>query len=220
MCIFHAIFNKTGGAGDCFARDVWYNTGMDELKETVSRNLTALRKRAGMTQLEVAEKINYTDKAVSKWERGEGLPDLTVLVSLSRLYGVPLDYFIGEHGGPPRRRRGISRRRAAVILCACALVWFAATLAFVLASIFGAEGKLWLAFIAAVPASCIILVVFSALWGSRYAVFASVSALLWSAALLLFLSVGAEGMWLVFVAAAPLQALAVFWFILRGGKSK
>ena len=60
---------------------------MDELKETLAANLVRCRKRAGLTQAEVADKINYSDKAVSKWERGEGLPDLAVLVRLADLYG-------------------------------------------------------------------------------------------------------------------------------------
>ena len=72
---------------------------MDELKETLAANLVRCRKRAGLTQAEVAEKLNYSDKAVSKWERGEGLPDLAVLVRLADLYGVTLDYFVSAHEG-------------------------------------------------------------------------------------------------------------------------
>ena len=64
---------------------------MNDIKDTIAKNLTELRTRAGFTQLQLAEKLNYSDKAVSKWERGEAVPDLRVLVKLSEIYGVTVD---------------------------------------------------------------------------------------------------------------------------------
>ena len=63
----------------------------------MARNLTACRKAAGLTQMQLAEKLNYSDKAVSKWERGESLPDVAVLCELAKLYGVTLDYLVVQH---------------------------------------------------------------------------------------------------------------------------
>ena len=193
---------------------------MNDLKGTLARNLVRCRKTAGLTQLQVAEKLNYSDKAVSKWERGEGLPDLAVLVALSEMYGVTLDYLVSDHGEGDKPPRKDGRRRLVWTLCSCVLVWVIATAIFVLLSIFGVEGDLWLAFVFAAPATFVLLVIFAALWSGRYAVFASVSGLLWTCALAVFLSWHAQNVWLVFVAAAPLQVLAVFWFILRPQKSK
>ena len=56
---------------------------MDNLNYIVSKNLSDLRKRNGLTQAELAEKLNYSDKAVSKWEKGESLPGVEVLYKLS-----------------------------------------------------------------------------------------------------------------------------------------
>ena len=50
-----------------------------------------------LTQIELAEKINYSDKAVSKWERGESIPDVSVLLELSKLFGVSIDFLVTEH---------------------------------------------------------------------------------------------------------------------------
>lgn len=69
---------------------------MDNINLTVAKNLSDLRKQNKLTQLEVAEKLNYSDKAVSKWEQGESLPGIEVLYRLSRLYGVSLDYLVGD----------------------------------------------------------------------------------------------------------------------------
>ena len=65
---------------------------MKDLTPTVAKNLSSLRKARGITQGELAEKFNYSDKAISKWERGESLPDLNVLQELADFYGVTLDY--------------------------------------------------------------------------------------------------------------------------------
>ena len=69
---------------------------MKEIREIVSENLTELRKEKKLTQLELAEKINYSDKAVSKWENGEALPDIETLQKLCDFYGVTLDYLTHE----------------------------------------------------------------------------------------------------------------------------
>ena len=66
------------------------------LKQIVAENLTALRKNKGLTQLELAEKFNYSDKAVSKWEKGDTTPDIETLQALADFYGVTIDYFTHE----------------------------------------------------------------------------------------------------------------------------
>ena len=69
---------------------------MEELRKIIGKNLAELRKRHGLTQLELAEKFNYTDRAVSKWENGDTLPDIEVLYNLCAFYGITIDYLTHE----------------------------------------------------------------------------------------------------------------------------
>lgn len=195
---------------------------MEELRAIVARNLAACRRAAGLTQLQLAEKLNYSDKAVSKWERGESLPDVAVLCDLARLYGVTLDYLVSDHTGekdPPSAGKG--RRRAVVAAMSCLLVLLAATLIFSSLYFFGAEvPRPWLTFLWALPACGILLIVFSALWGGKILRTLSVSFLIWTAALCVWFTFSFPYSWLVFVVAVPLQALALFWFLLRTPRTK
>ena len=72
-----------------------------DIKENLSQNLIKFRKASGLTQIELAEKLNYSDKAVSKWERGESIPDLSVLKNIADLYGVTIDTLIS----PPSHKK-------------------------------------------------------------------------------------------------------------------
>ena len=67
-----------------------------ELEKTVAANITELRKSRQLTQLELAEKLNYSDKTISKWERGDGLPDLKTICRMAEIFGVSVDYFVTE----------------------------------------------------------------------------------------------------------------------------
>ena len=70
---------------------------MDELKLIFASNLIRLRTAAGMTQAELGEQLNYSDKSISKWERGEAIPDAAVLKRMSEIFGVTVDYLLDEH---------------------------------------------------------------------------------------------------------------------------
>ena len=67
---------------------------MQELKLIIAKNIQKLRQEKGMTQLELAEKLNYSDKSISKWERGESIPDIVVLKAVADLFEVTLDYLV------------------------------------------------------------------------------------------------------------------------------
>ena len=69
---------------------------MEDFKPIIAKNITALRQSKKMTQIELAEKLNYSDKAISKWERGESIPDIGVLKTIADLFGVSLDYLLEE----------------------------------------------------------------------------------------------------------------------------
>ena len=106
------------------------------LEQIVAENLAELRRAKGWTQAELAEKINYSDKSVSKWERGEGLPDLKVLMQLAELYGVTLDCFVtkgaaeqklAEPTVPWRQRAGF---RVVLDLLTVSIVYLLATVAY------------------------------------------------------------------------------------------
>ena len=71
---------------------------MDDIKMIIAKNIIDLRKRDGITQAELAQRLNYSDKAVSKWERGESVPDITVLKTIADIFSVKVDYLItAEH---------------------------------------------------------------------------------------------------------------------------
>lgn len=70
---------------------------MKSVLELISYNLVSLRKQNNLTQLELSQKINYSDKAISRWEKGEVTPSIEILSSLADVYGVPLTYFFEEH---------------------------------------------------------------------------------------------------------------------------
>ena len=188
---------------------------MRDLKSIVALNLVNCRKSSDMTQLQVAEKLNYSDKAVSKWERGESLPDISVLVALAKLYDVTLDYLVTEH--PPKRSRfggaGGRLRKIIFLIAACLIVFFLATVCFCLLYLFAVPGRIWMAFIYALPVCGVIAVVFSCVWGTKWDRTISVSFLIWTLALTIFLALnGVPEGWVVFVVAFPLQILTVLWF--------
>lgn len=70
---------------------------MEKLGTTIGNNLTFLRKKAGLTQLEFGEKFSYSDKTVSKWEQGDVIPSVEVLKSIADFYGVSVDFILKEH---------------------------------------------------------------------------------------------------------------------------
>lgn len=73
---------------------------MDDWKHIAAANMVRLRKASGMTQLQLAEQLHYSDKAVSKWERGESLPDLAVMKQLADFYGIRIDDFLKDPDAP------------------------------------------------------------------------------------------------------------------------
>lgn len=107
---------------------------MECLEQTVANNLAELRKKKNWTQAELAGRINYSDKTVSKWERGEALPDLRVLKQMSELFGVDLEYFVTEHGPSERiwfafPKRSVFLRMLRVLLTSSVLCLVSALIA-------------------------------------------------------------------------------------------
>ena len=70
---------------------------LNELKLISASNIISLRTAAGLTQAELGAKLNYSDKSVSKWERGEAIPDAFVLKQMAEIFGVSVDYLLSSH---------------------------------------------------------------------------------------------------------------------------
>ena len=67
-----------------------------EQKDIIAANLTGYRKKAGLSQLELAKKLNYSNKNISKWENGETTPNIFTLKQIADLYGITVDALLCE----------------------------------------------------------------------------------------------------------------------------
>ncbi|MBE6587028.1 MAG: helix-turn-helix transcriptional regulator [Ruminococcaceae bacterium] len=193
-------------------KDVGFLT---ELKKIVAKNIADLRHEAGMTQLELAEKLNYSDKAVSKWESGASIPDVGVLLEISRLFGVTVDYLLSEdHRIPVKaimKETVKGRKHLIITLLSVALVWLIATVVFVVLNLVGAWGATWLLFIYAIPVSAVVLIVFNSIWGKRRQNYLYISILMWSVLSAVYLSLIAYNFWLLFTIGIPGQIIICLW---------
>ena len=129
---------------------------MDELKLIFASNLIRLRTAAGMTQAELGEQLNYSDKSISKWERGEAIPDAAVLKRMSEIFGVTVDYLLNEHDAwqPGPEPAACDRSHHAIILVALMGIVTLAVLVFVVLWLWLGTVE-WIVFACFVPAAVI-----------------------------------------------------------------
>lgn len=191
-----------------------------ELKQNIARNITRLRKNNNLTQAELAERLSYSDKSVSKWERGDGLPDVYVLTQIAGMFGVSVNDLISESKEiePGGVVKAINRYRLMLITAlSSGLVWFSATLLYFFLKVFMPETDwLWMSFIYAIPISAIVVVVFAHLWWGILMQCLSVSALVWGAAVCIHLTMlvpNFQNIALVYAAAGVFQVLVVLWYL-------
>ena len=193
------------------------------LEQIVAANLAELRRAQGLTQAELAEKINYSDKSVSKWERGDGLPDLKVLTQLSALYGVPLDTFVTENAAheieqvqKPKSRLSL---RILTELLAVSIIFLVITVIYVLAAVY-AKVNLWTLFTWAVPLSFALLTLFNLRWSYRVCAIVFGSLLNWCFLTALYLQLLQYNIWMLFIIGIPAQAAIILFSQYRRKKNK
>lgn len=181
---------------------------MDDIKKIIANNIIELRAEAGMKQAELAEKINYSDKSVSKWERGESLPDVYILSQIAELYSVSVSALIGEIQ-PPKESK--PHYHMFILLLSLALTMAVATLLFSMFMICKVDYPAWMFFVYALPVCSIICIVFTSLWWGILWQGVSVSALIWTLGMSLYLSFELENVSLIFLVCAALQVLTLLW---------
>ncbi len=197
---------------------------MEDLKEVIAKNLVRLRREAGITQMKLAEMLNYSDKAVSKWERGDAIPDLRVLIQLAEIYHIKVDDIITEQPEKVvKPKLNLRKKRLLIVLLSVGLVWFIATGVFAIVYFYPQlERFAWLTYVVAPLVSSVVLTVFSGIWGSKLTNAVACTLILWSVVAIfhVFFAVfapviAAEKWWLFYLVAAPFQILIIFWFFLR-----
>lgn len=200
---------------------------LQELKDIIAKNIVELRKFHNLTQLELAEKLNYSDKSISKWERGESIPDVIVLKELADLFGVSLDYMVeSEHTVKSEPKVNLKMKfhnHSFITGMSIILVWLLATLSFVITDIITKEtanetSYHWFAFIYAIPVSLIVWLVLNSVWFNKRRNFLIISLLMWSGLFALFISFipfMSMNIWEIFVVGIPSQVIILLWSKLR-----
>ena len=184
------------------------------MKQIIANNIIQLRKQNKLTQAELAQRLNYSDKAISKWERGESIPDIEILKQISDMFGVTVDYLLTENAEQYKDKFKVKGQNKSnqltIALLGVSMVWLIATMIFVYANI-NLDLSLWMAFIWAVPISCIVLWVFNNMWGKRVFEIYINSLFCWSLLTAVYLQFLSYNIWLVFFIGIPIQIVAILW---------
>lgn len=195
------------------------------LSDIIARNITALRHDCGLTQAAMAAKLGYSDKSVSKWERGDGTPDIACLKKIADMFGVTVDYLLtSEHaeetplqkntdsgGGKNADGRPAAIDHRVVTLITLVGVWLIAGMVFLITHL--CNITFYLPFIVAIPVSAVVLVVFNALWGKKSWNFWLISLLCWGILLLICYVCRRYEPWLLMILGVP--ATLVVWLSCR-----
>ena len=195
-------------------------------QELLAKNLVYYRKASGLTQLELAEKFNYSDKSISKWERGEGFPDVFVLKSLADFYGITVDDFYSSEHKKIVVKQSQKRKQIYIRLLSIGIAVLVTFITFFLLNTLldpTLPFKSWLTFIYGLLMCAIVWLVWEFIYHKRFNRMLATSAVIWTAALslyLTFLIVLNLNLYLIFIVALPLQALEIIWYLFKSKKNK
>ena len=210
----------------------------EKLKLQIGRNIAAHRKRIGLTQAGLAAKLNYSDKAVSKWERGESVPDVLTMVQLAEQFEITVNDLLadpnvlpdGDPGSLEKAMTQVSekalKRKAnknIILGLSSLLVWFVFLFFYVILSSLGLEQGA-LGFLYAIPINAIVLLSLRSAWHDFRWNKAYISAIMWGfllsihVTLLVLLHVN---VWKMYLLGIPGQLAILLWFrLFSSGKNK
>ena len=191
-----------------------------DIKQNLADNIALYRKSLKLTQAELGEKLNYSDKSVSKWERAEAVPEIVVLKQLADFFNVKIDDLLQEPKLPKKPLINVNKKRLAIELWSTCIVWLAAVISYVLIGIiFPSVQNAWLAFIVAIPVNLIILLILTKVWDKNFITFFIVTLLIWTLIMAIYLVLlyalvaPPPKLWYIFLIGIPLQGLLTFLFI-------
>ncbi len=180
------------------------------LRKTVGKNISLYRKAHRDTQATLGQKLSYSDKAVSKWERGESLPDVYVLTRIASLYGITVGNLIGETKPEIRVSPYL---RLFVLLLSCALVFLIATVLIVTFELFNVPFNTWLFLLYAAFLSAVIAGIFTSIWWNHWWRLGAWSAAIWLGGLTVFLTIPSIMTIKILMVCAAFQVLVTFWLL-------
>ncbi len=200
----------------------------EKLKYIIGKNIAVYRKRCGLTQAGLADKLNYSDKAVSKWERGESTPDIITLAQLAEQFDITVNELIQDPDALPENTGAVQQAMGKVVEktlkrkankniilgLSSILVWFVALFLYVILSGLNLENS-WLAFFYAIPANAIVLLSLRSAWHDFRWNRALISAIMWGTLLSVYttLAVLADiNFWKMFLLGIPGQFAILLWF--------
>lgn len=196
-----------------------------KLKSQIGANIAAHRKRCGMTQAGLAEKLNYSDKAISKWERGESVPDVITLMQLAEQFDISVTALLEDPNQLPadsdsRMQQVVEKRlkrkasKTIISMLSSLLVWFVALLIYVVVSSFDIPNG-WLPFFYAIPANAIVLLSLRSAWHDFRWNRLYISLIVWGVLLSFYVTMGVFfhlNLWRVFLLGIPGQIAVLLWF--------
>lgn len=195
---------------------------MGLINDNIANNIVKLRKANNMTQIELAFLLNYSDKAISKWERAESVPDIEMLYRIADLFKVNVDFLTKEHTDAEianlKGNGKIFVRNLLITIMLCVAMFLISTVVFVYGTVKQPElsSKYWVSFVAATPICSLIVYIYAHRERYWLAKLISISAFVWTLITTAFcftLIAGSTKFWLLFVVGAPIQiAICLFFF--------
>ncbi|MBR2724539.1 MAG: helix-turn-helix transcriptional regulator [Ruminococcus sp.] len=198
---------------------------MEDVKSIVAKNIAELRLLNNMTQAELAEKLNYSDKTISKWERGESSPDISVLVEIADIFGVSLDYIVRSESIDKEliesHKAQKNYNHVAIASVSQGAVIFVALFAFILTSLISDKVSFqWLYFVYALPIVVILQLIFNSIWFNPRNNYFIVSLLMWSVLVAIHLSFWHFGIniALIYLLGVLGQVIIFLWSLIKKPK--
>ena len=189
---------------------------MNDIKQIVAKNIINLRKKNNLTQIELAQKLNYSDNAISRWERAEVTPTIETLAQIAEVFNVPLSSLIEDDATSVSKVQDKKQimNKLAVTLIFTSIVWLIATVVFVYGKIIFKQ-NLWIVFAWAVPTTCLVLYPFNLYWGRYIYKFVILSVFQWSILACIYLQFLQYNIWLTFVIGVPIQVALCIWAFIK-----
>lgn len=179
----------------------------DKLINQVAENIAYYRKKMNLTQFELAEKLNYSDKSISKWERAEGIPTVVVLKEICDFFGITLN----DITNPKKVKINYKMKKRGLI------AYFYASIAFVVAiilygifNLIGINFAAWKLIIYAIPIASLVLFIFSIIWNQRIETYLYLSSFIWTLALSFYVSISIPNKYMIFIIAIPVHLFLLY----------